>query len=43
MGNTDAALEQLNIAKNIAGSNQYLLAGAEARSKEIEAERSEQK
>ena len=43
MGNTDAALEQLNIAKNIAGNNQYLLAGAEARSKEIEAERAQQK
>jgi predicted Zn-dependent protease len=42
MGNTDAALEQLNIAKNIAGTNQYLLAGAEARSKEIEAERAQQ-
>jgi len=43
MGNTDAALEQLNIAKNLAGTNQYLLAGAEARSKEIEADRSEKK
>jgi len=43
MGNADAALEQLSIAKNIAGTNQYLLAGAEARSKEIEAERSGQK
>ena len=43
MGKIDAALEQLNIAKNIAGTNQYLLAGAEARSKEIEAERAEQK
>ena len=43
MGNTDAALEQLHIAKNVAGTNQYLLAGAEARSKEIEAERAQQK
>ena len=43
IGNTDAALEQLNIAKNIAGTNQYLLAGAEARSKEIEAERASRK
>jgi len=43
MGNTDAALEQLNIAKNVAGTNQYLLAGADARSKEIQAESIEQK
>jgi len=43
MGRTDAALEQLNIAKKIAGTNQYLLAGAEARSKEIEAERAQLK
>jgi len=43
MGNIDAALEQLRIAKNVAGNNQYLLAGAEARSKEIENERAQKK
>lgn len=38
LGNTEAALEQLRIAKSRAGKNQYLLAGVEARRKEIEAE-----
>ncbi len=37
-GNASAALQQLHIAKRFAGSNQYLLAGVDARMKEIEQE-----
>lgn len=36
-GNTDSALQQLRIARNHAGKDAYLLAGIDARSKEIEA------